>query len=193
MLKDCKSKKIAVLNLEEKIRNYLLEHYLRDNIFRKSINTNNIPIQFQPESLVNYNEENNSYDGRVDIQAVSTEWLYGNHNAYFTIECKRLDGTKSLNEKYVTQGVFRFIGDNPKYPSYNNKNFMLGFVVKQINLVNLINSINEIHLQELKDSVTQNITTVEASENYSLCESSYISQLTLNHLFYNFSDIISHN
>ena len=147
-------------------------------------------IDFRFEVPINYDPNTYTYKGIIDIQAVSKEHFSKNKKAFYIIECKRLDGTKSLNKKYVTQGVFRFIGDNPKYPSYNNKNFMLGFVVKQINLVNLINSINEIHSQELKDSVTQNITEVETSENYSLYESSYTKKLTLTHLFYNFSDII---
>ena len=192
MLKDCNLKGTNIPNHEEQIRNYLLEHYLRNITFRESVGIKNVPVQFQAEIPVNYNDVTNSYEGRVDIQVVSEEWLYGNQNAYFTIECKRLDGTKTLNEKYVRQGIFRFIGNNPKYPSYANKNIMLGFIIKKRKFMDIVNSINDIHLQELKDYITQNITPVENSGNYCLCESSYISQLILNHLFYNFSDIIAY-
>ena len=53
-------------------------------------------------------------------------------DAYYVIECKRIDGTSDLNKKYVKEGVARFV--TQKYSSYYGRNIMLGFVVKKIDM-----------------------------------------------------------
>ena len=61
---------------------------------------------------------------------VSGHWEQ--EKAYFIIECKRLDGNKTLNDKYKNEGINRFI--TKKYSSYYGANGMIGFVVKKIDI-----------------------------------------------------------
>lgn len=61
------------------------------------------------------------------------------------MECKRLDGKQPLNQKYVNEGICRFVGDSPQYSSYNHQNIMLGLVVKKIDRSVVMNAISDIH------------------------------------------------
>ena len=84
--------------------------------------------------------------GRVDIRFLSPN-CYGHQDAYFAIECKRLDGKSQLSKEYVDNGIRRFT--TGKYPSLLGCNAMLGFVVCAIDLPATVSQINS-HLA--KDS-----------------------------------------
>lgn len=190
MTEECCFNKINIQNHEEKIRTYLLENYLENEKIRCIIGISDVPIRFLPEVPENYDVNNNTYIGRTDIRVFSSNWL-SNPKDYYIVECKRLDGTKSLNKKYVDEGIGRFVGDSPKYSSYNNQNIMLGFVVKEIDCLAVISAISDIHIKKIGGLIDKNITIIENSKDYYLCESVYTNQLYLSHIFYDISSAIS--
>ena len=107
------------------------------------------------------------------------------------LECKRLDGTNSLNKKSVVDGICRFVGDTPKYSSYNKKNIMLGFIVTDVDSMIIISEITKTHLEELKEHITNDLTLTENNTTYQLCKSTYTNNLSLTHIFYNISSAVS--
>ncbi len=68
---------------------------------------------------------------------------------------------------------------------------MLGFVVKNIDLSNAILNIDIIHSRKFSSKIVRKITSVQRTSNYHMCESSYSGGLTLSHIFYKLSSIIS--
>lgn len=189
MVKNDKIKGITVENHEEKIRTHLLENFLDNDKIRSDIGLSHIPLRFSPENLENYDPSSDTYVGRTDIKVVSNSWFH-NRNDYYTIECKRIDGTKLLNKEYINKGVCRYIGESQKYSSYNSKNFMLGFVVKKIDYSKVLADISTIHIDELKRYIKQDIVIVERSDEHCLCESKYSNGLLLAHIFYDLSNIV---
>jgi len=198
MRKDCSVNRTVIANHEEKIRNHLLENYLENSDLRTSIGLAGIAIRFIPETPENYDSSTDTYVGRADIKVVSSNWLLSNNNDYYIIECKRIDGSKPLNEKYIDDGICRFVVYPPKYPSYHNKNIMFGFVVKNIDVVSNVSKISKLHESKLKKLIDNNFNLIRNSEDkqFFLYESKYIinsKSLELRHIFYNFSTIIKTN
>ncbi len=190
MMENCCSNKLSIPNHEEKIRTYLLENYLENEKTRCIIGLSDVPIRFLPEVPENYDMDNNTYIGRTDIRVLSSNWL-SNPKDYYIVECKRIDGTKSLNQKYVDEGIGRFVGDSPKYSSYNNQNIMLGFVVKEIDCSVVISDISNIHTNRIGSLIDKDITIIENYKDYYLCESVYTNKLYLSHIFYDISSAVS--
>lgn len=189
MEKDCLEQGTKIQNHEEKIRNHLVENYLENDEMRSLIGLSEIRLRFYPEMPENYDTQTNSYVGRTDIRVVSEDTLK-NRDDYFIIECKRIDGTQNLNKKYVKEGICRFVGETPKYLSYNKTNIMLGFIVANIDCAVTISAISELHMEELGNFIKENIIVVVKDTNHILCKSVYSNTLTLNHLFYNMPNII---
>lgn len=77
--------------------------------------------------------------GRVDIRFLSPN-CYGHQDAYFAIECKRLDGKAHLCKEYVENGIRRFTAE--KYPSLLGCNAMMGFIVRTLNVDETCKTIN---------------------------------------------------
>ena len=190
MVDDCSAKKILLQNHEEKIRTHLLENYLENDEIRCKIGLSNIHIRFLAEVPENYIAETDTYAGRTDIRVVSSNWLR-NPKDYYIVECKRLDGTNSLNKKYVVDGICRFVGDTPKYSSYNKKNIMLGFIVADVDSMVIISEITKTHLEELKEHITSDLSLIENNTTHQLCKSTYTNNLSLTHIFYNISSAVS--
>ena len=190
MVEECQNNKVMIKNHEEKIRTHLLENYLESNEVRNMIGLKDIPIRFLAEVSEHYDKDSDTYMGCTDIRVMSSNWL-ANKKDYYTIECKRIDGTLSLNQKYIDDGVCRFTGNNPKYSSYNNKNIMFGFVVKNIDCRVTINNIADIHIKKLHSITVKNIGILETAKSYYNCESKYTNGLSLNHIFYDISSIVS--
>lgn len=190
MVQNCSIQQLTLPNHEDKIRNYLLENYLENDNVRDIIGLKGIPIRFIPETPEGYDPKTNTYIGRIDIKVISSNY-FGNRQDYYVVECKRLDGTPSLNQKYVDEGICRFTGDTPKYPSAYNRSVMLGFVVKNINWSVTIDTIANIHTKKLGDLIVQNLTVLANFNDYYLCESEYTNGLSLFHIFYDISPIVS--
>lgn len=192
MSKSCIEQSRKILNHEEKIRTHLVENYLENDIERRKTSLSKQHLRFEVEAQENYDNKNESYEGRVDIKVISKDTL-ADRRAYYIIECKRIDGKETLNKKYITEGVQRFITE--KYSSHYGKNIMLGFIVKDINIQSNIQKINSLNQNILYTYIDTDMLTVrsDSENNYAVCESKYKVKsklLLLNHIFYNFSSII---
>ena len=148
-------RRLVPANNENKIRDILLE-YLKNTKIR---NEDCIIEGYLFEQEVD--EHTSHIAGRVDIKIrnINEFLIYEEHDAYFIIECKRLDGSKSLNDKYITEGIHRFT--SKKYSSYYGVNGMIGFVVNKINIDENITNIgdffNELKVQKLYESSHVNL------------------------------------
>lgn len=190
MVEECTTGGRVLSNHEEKIRNHLLENYLNNDQIRPQIGTGDIPLRFLPEVPEHYDSSSDTYSGRTDIKVVSINW-FNNNSDYYTIECKRIDGTKSLSKKYIEEGVCRFLGDPPLYPSYHNKNLMLAFLISNVDQAKVFADVSSAHKEALSSKITKDITIIETSSVHFFCESKYTSGLLLGHLFYDFSSIVA--
>jgi len=108
-------------NNENAIRDILLE-YLTDTQVRQ----NSCLIEGY-----RFDKEVDENEGRVDIKIIDKN-DFEEHDAYYVIECKRLDGYSTLNKAYITDGINRFT--TGYYSSYYGINGMIGFIVKKINI-----------------------------------------------------------
>ncbi|MBS1778057.1 MAG: hypothetical protein JST70_01955 [Bacteroidetes bacterium] len=146
MLTAHKNNKIE--NNENKIRNRLFKDYLTSNKIRNSAKL--FPCRFECESA----EIDDNYDevGYTDIK-ILTQASLNISDAYFIIECKRIDGKTTLNRKYISDGIMRFI-DVKKYPAYYYLNGMLGFIVDEIDVNKNIGKINALLRGQFTDAST---------------------------------------
>ncbi len=119
-------------NNENEIRDRLLFDYLNNNFLRAEYEL--LDFLFDPEVPVN--------NGRSDIK-VQTKDTFIDTEAYYIIECKRLDGSSHLNKEYKNNGINRFLsGKYPVHPKYKI-NSMIGFIVKEIDIDANINKIGD--------------------------------------------------
>lgn len=181
-----------IKNDEEKIRTHLLEHYLKNEQFKEKY-FDDLYLLFNAEVAEGYDITSEEYIGRVDIKVYSINTII-NPKDYYIIECKRIDGSSTLNRKFITEGICRFILNKPKYSSYNKKNIMLGFVVKNIDIEINTARINEIQ-SEIEDiHICEKLERLKKKkEEYYLYRNKYKcgdKKIELSHLFYNLSDVI---
>lgn len=93
---------------------------------KKALGLTNLQIRGEHE-LENMAADDPSILGRIDI---TLQFLhqFGDEDAYVAVECKRVGaGQPSLNAKYVTQGVDRFV--TGQYAAGHDWGFMLGYVL----------------------------------------------------------------
>lgn len=129
----------VIENNENKIRNRLYKDFLKPVKVKEKLSIDKWVFHPEvPEIDNNYHEY-----GRTDIMLYLSDEYLKSEDAYYVIECKRIDGNKTLNDAYFNDGIDRFIKE--KYPVYNHKAGMLGFVVKSININD--NSIKELKLK----------------------------------------------
>lgn len=181
-----------IKNDEEKIRTHLLEHYLKNEQFKEKY-FDDLYLLFDAEVAEGYDLTSEEYIGRVDIKVYSINTII-NPKDYYIIECKKIDGSSTLNRKFITEGICRFILNKPKYSSYNKKNIMLGFVVKNIDIEINTARINEIQ-SEIEDiHICEKLERLKKEkEEYYLYRNKYKcgdKKIELSHLFYNLSDVI---
>jgi len=131
--------RVTVVNDENKIRDVFKKDYLDNSSIRDMIGfTDN--YHFERET-----PEDNDL-GRVDIKIITRNTLK-NPEAYYIIECKRLDsanltGNTGLNAKYITDGIKRFV--ERKYSAYYRINGMIGFIVEHLDIDANITNINSL-------------------------------------------------
>lgn len=189
----CEKENIKIENKEEKIRTHLLENYLDNDNFRKNIGyeVEVFPLRFEAEVLENYNPDTESYKGRVDIKVVGLNTFLKNKKDYYIIECKRIDGTETLNKAFVKDGICRFVQE--KYSSYNNENALLGFVIKDIDIISNTKKIDKIQKEQETIKVEKGFALETRKNNYYLYNSLYrvkSGNIKLKSVFYNFSSIV---
>lgn len=153
-------------NNENKIRNRLYKDFLKPVHIKEKLGLSN--FIFHPE----IHEINEHYDefARTDLMCYSPTEYLKNENAYYVIECKRLDGTNTLNGKYVIEGIDRFV--NEKYTSHFSTNAMLGFIVNNIDIGANTMNINGLQeyafIEDFQFSYMSNHTTVNSQKDFSL-------------------------
>lgn len=179
--------KTSLPNNENSIRDHLLDNYLKKQWFKKK------------HSLIDayrFDKEAAENTGRVDIRVLSANSAFKDDEAYYNIECKRLDnknltGVRGLNYAYVNDGMQRFIKE--KYSTYNNTCAMIGFVVEKMNIDKNVRVINS--LLQKESTKTAVIVKQKIKENF---DYSYISkhktddiEIEMYHLMFNFSGLIN--
>jgi hypothetical protein len=91
--------------------------------------------------------------GRVDLKIKDIN-DFEDFEAYYIIECKRLDGNSTLNKYYVNEGINRFT--TGYYSTHYGVNGMIGFIVKKIDIHSNIKDIgsffNCLEINKLYDS-----------------------------------------
>ena len=148
-------------NDENRIRDILLLNYLKKREIKNKVNLEN--YRFDREIPEDFTK------GRVDIRVLSKN-DFEIDEAYYVIECKRLDnnkksGTSGLNGEYIKEGIMRFITEY--YSSYYSINGMIGFVVERMNIANNIRNINGLLSNNFKDANTQQkLTPVGFIKNF---------------------------
>lgn len=119
----------SVENNENKIKNRLYKDYLNNQNVRDELGLNQYLFKTETGMIDDdYNEK-----GYSDIEVIDLKGSFKSTKAFYIIECKRIDNVNShykssLNNKYIREGINRFIDE--KYPTYYKVNGMLGFVVK---------------------------------------------------------------
>jgi hypothetical protein len=186
--------KVEVPNNENEIRNKLLVNYLHNDTVREQtgLSGNFIFDREVPEDKTT---------GRTDIK-VQTIQTFTKQEAYYIIECKRLDnkklkGISGLNAEYVNNGIYRFV--SKYYSTYYRVNAMIGFVVEKMDIHTNIPNINTL----LKNQKINNCNTTQEIQRATFIQNfdyHYFSEhkdcdnesFTLYHLMFDFSDNIKY-
>jgi len=186
MKADCVKNNNPLLNSEDKITNRLVARYLNSepSIFR-----------YETQSPENFDDNTDLYIGRTDNKVIINNYFLKS-NKYLIIECKRVDGLKLLNMKYVTEGVKRFVSFPPKYSTFYKHNIIFGYVVKTICITK-----NVCEIEKLQNSLLGRMTQIQKfileqseSSQFYVYSCSYDSEkngcIKLKHLFYNFAEVM---
>ncbi len=185
VVEDYEKKQLKLPNDENKIRSIMLEEYLKPQ--KDSYGMSDYRFELEvPENYVG----NGQHIGRVDIR-ILLKSDFEKEDAYYIIECKRIDGTSNLNKKYVKEGVARFITE--KYSSYYGRNIMLGFVVKKIDISANAQLIEESQNADLDQHMHGNFQLVKSdklTESYKCMYQIQSGELELRHIFSDYSSII---
>ena len=171
---------------------------LQDNDYRRS-RSELLNYSFQREAPEN--------SGRVDIKVMINKESFVDTNAYYTIECKRLDaananGLTGLNAEYIKNGICRFVRED-YYTSYFGESGMLGFVVEAMNIDENVDCINLLLKKTFvaQDDVKVCANVIDPMTRHTFQGVPFFmskhrkhdgKELTLLHLFLDFSNHISH-
>jgi len=133
----------TIENDENKIRNRLHEDYLNNQEIVDLLGLQ--PYFFDIEVPKNTDYKTTAFS---DIKVYSAiERLKNRQSPYFIIECKRLENTNTgkgtLNQKYVDNGIKRFI-KRVDYPTYYGLNGMIGFLIKPEKIYEVKDAINKL-------------------------------------------------
>ncbi len=150
-----KSDNIIVVNDENKIRDVMFLQYLNNNKLKEQLQLSH--WYFIREAL------EDSTVGRTDIKVISHN-TFENTEAYYIIECKRLDikatkGTSGLNAKYIEHGMSRFTTNY--YASHYRVNGMIGFIVEKMDIHSNTKKINKL-LKDFGTPVTTKYLTKDS-------------------------------
>lgn len=122
--------------------------------------------------------------GRTDFRFLKVK-EYEGQQVYYTVECKRLDGTGHLCKEYVDNGIRRFT--TGKYPTYLGCNAMVGFVVSTIDLNATIDKVNSYLMADeclmTQSTVMKPIVSLESQHQTP-------QSFVLYHLWTDFSNLI---
>jgi hypothetical protein len=153
-------------------------------------------LRYESQSPEHYNDGTDRYIGRTDIKVISGDY-FRDAKAYHIVECKRIDGTNTLNRKYIKDGVARFFTPTPKpkYSSYYMLNIMFGYVVRAIDVSDNADKIDKLQHSLLKKlTITNFVLKQNDNSQYYVYTCDYscacIGRIELSHLFFNLSNAI---
>lgn len=185
VVEDYEKKQLKLPNDENRIRSIMLEEYMKRQKGAYGMSDYRFELE-APESYAG----NGKHIGRVDIRILLKN-DFEKEDAYYIIECKRIDGTSDLNKKYIKEGVARFI--TQKYSSYYGRNIMLGFVVKKIDVSANARLIEEIQNAESDYHMHGDFQLVESkgvTESYKCMYQIHSGEVELRHIFSDYSSIM---
>ena len=185
IVEDYEKKQLKLPNDENRIRSIMLEEYLN----KQKSSYDMLDYRFELEVPENY-VGSGQHIGRVDIR-ILLKSDFEKEDAYYVIECKRIDGTSDLNKKYVKDDVARFI--TQKYSSYYGRNIMLGFVVKKIDIsanALLIEGIQNASPSEHMHGNFEFVKSDDVTESYKCIYQIQSGVLELRHIFSDYSRIV---
>ena len=185
IVKDYEERQLKLPNDENKIRSIMLEEYMNKQKAAHGMSG----YKFELEVPENY-AGSGQHIGRVDIR-ILLKSDFEKDDAYYIIECKRIDGSSDLNKKYVKEGVARFVTE--KYSSYYGRNIMLGFVVKKIDISSNVKLIEEIQNADLSQQMHGNFEFIESkdvTESYKCMYQIQSGEIELCHIFSDYSSIM---
>ncbi|SDB25467.1 hypothetical protein [Eubacterium oxidoreducens] len=185
IVEDYEKKQLKLPNDENKIRSIMLEEYM--NKYKDVHGMSG--YKFEPEVPENY-VGGGQHIGRVDIR-ILLKSDFEKDDAYYIVECKRIDGSSDLNKKYVKEGVARFVTE--KYSSYYGRNIMLAFVVKKIDIsanAKLIEGIQNADSNEHMYGDFELVNSGRVTENYKCLYQIQSGKVELRHIFSDYSSII---
>lgn len=185
IVEDYERKKFKLPNDENKIRSIMLEEYMNKQKAAHGMSG----YKFELEVPENY-AGSGQHIGRIDIR-ILLKSDFEKDDAYYIIECKRIDGSSDLNKKYVKEGVSRFV--TQKYSSYYGRNIMLGFVVKKIDVSANAKLIEEIQKAELEQYIRGDFQLVKregVTESYKCMYQLQSGEVELRHIFSDYSSIM---
>ena len=185
IVEDYEKRQLKLPNDENKIRSIMLEEYMNKQKEAHGMSG----YKFELEVPENY-AGSGQHIGRVDIR-VLLKSDFEKDDAYYIIECKRIDGSSDLNKKYVKEGVARFVTE--KYSSYYGRNIMLGFIVKKIDVSANAKLIEKIQNAELDEHMHGNFQLVKSegvTESYKCIYQIRSGEVELCHIFSNYSSIV---
>jgi hypothetical protein len=169
------------------------ENFIRDILVEKYLNSHSTREHLGIENVI-FNREVAENSGFVDIK-VQTVLSLNNPEAYYLFECKRLDGSRGLNKKYVQEGILRFtLG---KYSTYYGLNGMLGFEVRKIATAENIDKINRMSISEFKETnMIEGLTGIHVKGSFkysyrSIHNTTSAKTIELYHLMLDVSEAIS--
>ena len=185
IVKDYEERQLKLPNDENKIRSIMLEEYMNKQKAAHGMSG----YKFELEVPENY-AGSGQHIGRVDIR-ILLKSDFEKDDAYYIIECKRIDSSSDLNKKYVKEGVARFVTE--KYSSYYGRNIMLGFVVKKIDISSNVKLIEEIQNADLSQQMHGNFEFIESkdvTESYKCMYQIQSGEIELCHIFSDYSSIM---
>ena len=185
IVEEYEKKQLKLPNDENKIRSIMLEEYMN----KQKETHGMLGYKFELEVPENY-AGCGQHIGRVDIR-ILLKSDFEKDDAYYIIECKRIDGSSDLNKKYVKEGVARFVTE--KYSSYYGRNIMLGFVVKKIDVSVNAKMIEKIQNSDSDEHMHGNFELVDSSnvaKNYKCIYQMQSGKIELRHIFSDYSSII---
>lgn len=184
------SKEKKLEDNENHIRDVLVVNYLRNTSILNAVDLQG--YLFERESPEDYTK------GRVDIKVITQNSLI-DPQAYYSIECKRINakntlGKTGLNGEYVREGVNRYL--THKYSSHFNTNAMLAFITEQmdieantISLMSLMDALGDSNAQLINNLTLINKTITGSRMYFSkhLCGQNLETELKIYHLMLDFS------
>ena len=168
------------------------ENYIRDILVERYLNAKREQLRIE-HVIFNCETAENMAKGYVDIK-VQTMISLNNPEAYYIFECKRLDGNRTLNNKYIAEGIIRFTTE--KYSSYHGINAMIGFEVKSFDTLANIEAINRLAFNKYPEAnILKKISPTTFAGNFKhICISSHDTassmRIELYHLMLDFSAVV---